>query len=175
MKIVKGFTPQGEIVKISEVGKYEDFILKCKERLCSAAQLEIMLQTRKTLLNYKKALEYYKKYPYQYLIQRADVMRNIADLYCQRGKSEEDINSKMGEQCYSYLAEAYELYRSNADLHGIADVLQSMGNAEDFSKMNKNSRSSLSFYKVAEDIYISLGDLWSSVVVSKFKEGIVKK
>lgn len=130
---------------------------------------------KKSLYNYKKALEYYKKYPYQYLIQRADVMRNIADLYCQRGKSEEDINSKMGEQCYSYLAEAYELYRSNADLHGIADVLQSMGNAEDFSKMNKNSRSSLSFYKVAEDIYISLGDLWSSVVVSKFKEGIVKK
>ena len=26
--------------------KYEDFILKCKERLCSAAQLEIMKQTR---------------------------------------------------------------------------------------------------------------------------------
>ena len=57
MQIVEGVNPQGELVKISEVGKYEDFILKCKERLCSAAQLEIMLQTKETLLKYKKALE----------------------------------------------------------------------------------------------------------------------
>lgn len=57
MNIVKDVTPQGELVKINEVGKYEDFILKCKERLCSAAQLEIMQQTKETLLKYKKALE----------------------------------------------------------------------------------------------------------------------
>lgn len=57
MQIVKDVNPQGELVRISEVGKYEDFILKCKERLCSAAQLEIMLQTKETLLKYKKALE----------------------------------------------------------------------------------------------------------------------
>ena len=54
---VKDVTPQGELVLINEIGKYEDFILKCKERLCSAAQLEIMLQTKETLLKYKKALE----------------------------------------------------------------------------------------------------------------------
>ena len=57
MQTVRGVTPQGELVKISEVGKYEDFILKCKERLCSGAQLEIAEQTRATLLRYKKALE----------------------------------------------------------------------------------------------------------------------
>lgn len=57
MQMVKGVTPQGELVQISEAGKYEDFILKCKERLCTAAQLEIMLQTKETLLKYKKALE----------------------------------------------------------------------------------------------------------------------
>ena len=57
MQLVKDVTPQGELVKISEIGKYDDFILKCKERLCTSAQLEIMLQTRKTLLEYKKALE----------------------------------------------------------------------------------------------------------------------
>jgi len=57
MQIVNKVNPQGELVKISETGKYEDFILKCKERLCSAAQLEIMNQTRETLLKYKKALE----------------------------------------------------------------------------------------------------------------------
>ena len=54
---VKDVTPQGELVLINELGKYEDFILKCKERLCSAAQLEIMQQTRDTLLKYKAALE----------------------------------------------------------------------------------------------------------------------
>lgn len=57
MQKVRDITPQGELVKISEIGKYDDFILKCKERLCSEAQLEIMLQTRETLLKYKKALE----------------------------------------------------------------------------------------------------------------------
>ncbi len=57
MKTVENLTPQGELVNIIEMGKYEDFILKCKERLCSAAQLEIMIQTRQTLLNYKKSLE----------------------------------------------------------------------------------------------------------------------
>lgn len=57
MQIVKEVSPQGELVEINEIGKYEDFILKCKERLCSAAQLEIMRQTKTTLLKYKKALE----------------------------------------------------------------------------------------------------------------------
>ncbi len=57
MHQVEHFTPQGELVLINEMGKYEDFILKCKERLCTAAQLEIMEQTSKTLQEYKKALE----------------------------------------------------------------------------------------------------------------------
>ena len=57
MNIVEDVTPQGELVNINESGKYDDFILKCKERLCSAAQLEIMRQTRETLLKYKEYLE----------------------------------------------------------------------------------------------------------------------
>lgn len=57
MNIVKEVTPQGELITINETGNYDNFILKCKERLCSAAQLEIMLQTKETLLKYKKALE----------------------------------------------------------------------------------------------------------------------
>ena len=48
--------PQGELIRISELGTYDNFILKCKERLCSAAQLEIMQQTRETLLKYQNAL-----------------------------------------------------------------------------------------------------------------------
>ena len=57
MKVVSDVVPQGELVLIHESGKYEDFILKCKERLCSAAQLEIMRQTRETLLKYRDALK----------------------------------------------------------------------------------------------------------------------
>ncbi len=57
IKSVKDVTPQGEMVLISENGNYNNFILKCKERLCSAAQLETMTQTKNTLLKYKKALE----------------------------------------------------------------------------------------------------------------------
>ena len=49
MDKVKDIVPQGELVRIYEAGTYENFILKCKERLCSAAQLEIMLQTKETL------------------------------------------------------------------------------------------------------------------------------
>ena len=54
IKSVGDVTPQGEMVWINEKGKYEDFILKCKERLCSAAQLEIMEQTRDTLKKYEQ-------------------------------------------------------------------------------------------------------------------------
>lgn len=54
---LKNITPQGELVLINECGTYENFILKCKERLCSAAQIEIADQTRQTLLEYAKALK----------------------------------------------------------------------------------------------------------------------
>lgn len=54
---VKSITPQGELVTINETGKFDDFILKCKERLCSSAQLEIMKQTKETLQKYKEQLE----------------------------------------------------------------------------------------------------------------------
>ena len=50
---VSDITPQGEMILINETGTYQNFILKCKERLCSAAQLEIADQTRATLLKYQ--------------------------------------------------------------------------------------------------------------------------
>lgn len=49
--------PQGEKVSINECGTYGKFILKTKERFCSAALLETMYQTKDTLIKYKKALE----------------------------------------------------------------------------------------------------------------------
>lgn len=44
--------PQGMLVSIRERGTYEKFILKCYERICGCAQLEIALQTKKTLDKY---------------------------------------------------------------------------------------------------------------------------
>ena len=54
---VKDVIPNGEHVLVNENGNYENFILKCQERLCTAAQLEIMRQTRDTLLKYRDALK----------------------------------------------------------------------------------------------------------------------
>ena len=44
--------PQGTIVRITEQGLFEDFALKCKERMCGRAQLEITRQTSKTVNNF---------------------------------------------------------------------------------------------------------------------------
>ena len=54
MEQLKENLPQGTLLEINERGTYEDFILKCKERLCSFAQLEINEQTKNTLLKYLK-------------------------------------------------------------------------------------------------------------------------
>lgn len=53
---VNKLIPQGMMVKINESGTYDNFILKCKERLCSEAQYEIMAQTKEILTKYKEAL-----------------------------------------------------------------------------------------------------------------------
>ncbi len=55
---VKEAYPQGQLVLIRENGLYEKFIEKCEERLCSAAQLEIMNQTKETMQRYYAALAY---------------------------------------------------------------------------------------------------------------------
>ena len=57
IKSVKDVYPCGKLITIFERGTYENFILKCKERLCSCAQLEIMNQTKNTLHKYSEALE----------------------------------------------------------------------------------------------------------------------
>ena len=49
--------PQGQMIQVNETGTYDNFILKCKERLCGAAQLEISNQTKKTLTKYYETLQ----------------------------------------------------------------------------------------------------------------------
>ena len=51
------FFPQGMLVKVNERGTIENFVLKCTERLCGAAQLEIMQQTLATMDKYLKAVK----------------------------------------------------------------------------------------------------------------------
>lgn len=51
------FFPQGMLIKINERGTIENFVLKCMERLCGAAQLEIMEQTQKTMSKYLDAVK----------------------------------------------------------------------------------------------------------------------
>ena len=55
MKSIAHLYPQGMLVSIRERGTYENFILKCNERLCGAAQLEIALRTKETLNKYLAA------------------------------------------------------------------------------------------------------------------------
>lgn len=44
--------PQGMLVSVTEQGLFEDFVLKCKERMCGRAQLEIMRITEKLVANF---------------------------------------------------------------------------------------------------------------------------
>lgn len=61
------YFPQGMLVQVNERGTMENFVAKCKERLCGAAQLEIMEQTKKIM---EKYLEATKNKPelYNYLL-----------------------------------------------------------------------------------------------------------
>jgi len=52
MQSVAHLYPQGILVQINERGTLENFIRKCCERLCGCAQLEIAMQTKKTLEAY---------------------------------------------------------------------------------------------------------------------------
>lgn len=53
---LKDLFPQGMLVNINERGTIENFVLKCMERLCGAAQLEIMQQTHSTMEKYLEAV-----------------------------------------------------------------------------------------------------------------------
>lgn len=48
--------PQGKLVEVNERGTYEAFLLKCSERLCGRAQLEIMMNTKSLYEKFMKAL-----------------------------------------------------------------------------------------------------------------------
>lgn len=59
--------PQGMLIKINERGTVENFVLKCYERLCGEAQLEIAMQTYETLQKYLENTKGVKPRVYNYL------------------------------------------------------------------------------------------------------------
>lgn len=46
--------PQGMLVSVTEQGLFEDFVMKCKERMCGRAQLEIMRITEELVERFAK-------------------------------------------------------------------------------------------------------------------------
>jgi len=60
--------PQGLLLDINERGTVENFVMKCQERLCGAAQLEIALQTKEILDRYMENTKDSKKTIYEYLV-----------------------------------------------------------------------------------------------------------
>ena len=65
------YFPQGRMVLVNERGTVENFVLKCKERLCGCAQLEIEVQTQETLYKYIEATKATNPRVYEYLKQYA--------------------------------------------------------------------------------------------------------
>lgn len=65
---LKNYFPQGMLLKINERGTVENFVLKCTERLCGSAQLEIMEQTAETMEKYLEATKETNKDVYEYLL-----------------------------------------------------------------------------------------------------------
>lgn len=65
---LKDCFPQGMLLKINERGTVENFVLKCTERICGAAQLEIMEQTIETMNKYLEATRNTNKDVYEYLL-----------------------------------------------------------------------------------------------------------
>ena len=63
--------PQGLLLDINERGTVENFIMKCQERLCGAAQLEIALQTKETLEKYMENTKNSDMNIYEYLLPYA--------------------------------------------------------------------------------------------------------
>ena len=57
MRSIKEVYPQGTLVSVTEQGLFEDFAMKCKERMCGRAQLEIMEDTAMLLTRFTKHQE----------------------------------------------------------------------------------------------------------------------
>ncbi len=69
MDSLKHLYPQGMLININERGTAENFILKCKERLCGEAQLDIAIHTKENLDRYLENIKETNKDLYEELKQ----------------------------------------------------------------------------------------------------------
>ena len=69
IRSLEEYFPQGMMVKVNERGTVENFVLKCTERLCGAAQLEIMDQTKEIMDKYLSATKDVNADVYNYLLK----------------------------------------------------------------------------------------------------------
>lgn len=77
------YFPQGRMVLVNERGTVENFVLKCKERLCGCAQLETAMQTKDTLEEYLENTKETNERVYNYLKQYATGARcTFTDYKC---------------------------------------------------------------------------------------------
>lgn len=65
---LEDYFPQGMLLQINERGTVENFVLKCTERICGAAQLEIMEQTLHTMKKYLDTTKDTNEEVYKYLL-----------------------------------------------------------------------------------------------------------
>lgn len=96
---------------------------------------------------YNDALKFYHKYTAQYKLQEADVWLHLAKVKYLIAPKNDDEQNKEYLEC---LKEAYKIYHDYNSLHGIADVLQILGQAQDSYREQ--------FNRAAEMIYRELGD-----------------
>lgn len=68
IKSLEEYFPQGMMVNVNERGTVENFVLKCTERLCGAAQLEIMNQTKIIMDKYLTSTKDTNEEVYNYLL-----------------------------------------------------------------------------------------------------------
>ena len=69
IRSLEEYFPQGMMVRVNERGTVENFVLKCTERLCGAAQLEIMNQTKEIMDKYLSATKDVNADVYNYLLK----------------------------------------------------------------------------------------------------------
>lgn len=90
MSLVGEVYPQGMLVSVTEQGLFEDFVVKCKERMCGRAQLEIMEVTEQLVNGFLKEKEHLSNANQKRLTQITEndapcARCNYADYTCKEG------------------------------------------------------------------------------------------
>lgn len=82
-ELIRDVNPQGSLVLINEMGTFDNFLLKAKERLCTHVQLESQQITKETLIRYRDALKGVNNDLYEKILQYDHGARcTFPDFHC---------------------------------------------------------------------------------------------